>query len=401
MKKGALVNRQLAYLGGERLFDPPIPFVKPFFPSCEKYRGAIQDVFNTGMLTKGKYLKTFERRVSCFQGGMESVAVSSGTQGLVLTLEALGIGVGDEILVPSFTFCATVHAITRVGAKPVFTDCDPETLCIDPVAAAHACTERTKAILAVHVFGVPADVDALAKVARDRRLALVFDAAHAFGTTVDGKPIGVFGDASVFSTSPTKTLVTGEGGLVVTPHKNLADRIRLLRECGNPGDYNCIERGTNSRLSELASITGLMSLDVLDEQIEKRVSLGERYRRRLGGIEGISLQKIPNNAISTFKDMPIILHESLFPFERDLLAEVLNAEGIPTKNYFDPPVHLMSCYQEYRNLRLPETERVSRSILCLPMNAYLTYDDVDFICSVIEEAFFSGDEILRKSIESV
>lgn len=393
------MSNRLAYLGGKKRFDPSLPFVKPFFSHSVKFEEMFRDVFQTGMLTKGKYLDLYEKSISNCQDGVEAVAVSSGTQGLILTLEAFGVGPGDEVIVPSFTFCATAHAVARVGAVSVFVDCDPRTFCIDCKGVEEACTERTKAIVAVHIFGVPADVDRLTELASEKKVPLIFDAAHAFGVEVNGRPVGTYGDASVFSTSPTKTLVTGEGGLVVTPHGFVANQVRLLREYGNPGDYNCTERGTNSRLEELSAITGLMSLEGLQEQVEKRIEVATLYRKRIEPIDGIELQTVPEKSRAVFKDMPIVLNEGSYPLKRDLLAKVLNAEGVPTKNYFDPPVHMMSCYAEHRCRRLPETERIARSVICLPMNAFLTSEDVEGVCEIIEMAAASSDAINERQSE--
>lgn len=390
------MSKKLAILGGHKLFEPDIPFVRPYLPEFINYTCDFENVYSSGMLTKGKYLNYYEKRVSDYQGGLDTVGVSSATLGITMTLQSLGIGAGDEVIVPSFTFCATVHPIINVGAIPVFIDCRSDSLCIDDNKIISSITSRTKAIVAVHIFGVPANVDRLREIADRFGLILIYDAAHAFGTQHDNKPIGTFGDVSVFSTSPTKTLVTGEGGLVITSHKEVADKIRLFREYGNPGNYNCTVCGTNGRLSEVASITGLMSLSCLDKQLQIRKAVGDRYRHNLSSIMGIYLQCIPEDDFTTFKDMPILINQEEFGLNRDLLDLVLKYEGIPTRKYFYPAVHAMDAYRAYNLLDLPITKRISNSILCLPIHAYLSNDDVDGICDVIREAQCNSNKIRNR-----
>lgn len=390
------MSKKLVILGGHKLFEPDIPFVRPYLPEFNNYTCDFENVYSSGMLTKGKYLNCYENRVSDYQGGLDVVGVSSATLGITMTLQSLGIGAGDEVIVPSFTFCATVHPIINVGAIPVFIDCRSDSFCIDDNQIISSITSRTKAIVAVHIFGVPANVDRLREIADRFGLYLIYDAARAFGTQHDNKPIGTFGDVSVFSTSPTKTLVTGEGGLVITSHKEVADKIRLIREYGNPGNYNCRVCGTNGRLSEVASITGLMSLSCLDKQLQIRKAVGDRYRHNLSSIKGIYLQCISEDDFTTFKDMPILINQEEFGLNRDLLDLVLKYEGIQTRKYFYPAVHAMDAYRAYNLLDLPITKRISNSILCLPIHAYLSNDDVDGICDVIREAQCNSNKIRNR-----
>lgn len=390
------MSKKLVILGGHKLFEQDIPFTRPYLPEFNNYTCDFENVYSSGMLTKGKYLNCYEKRVSDYQGGLDTVGVSSATLGITMTLQSLGIGAGDEVIVPSFTFCATVHPIINVGAIPVFIDCRSDSLCIDDNKIISSITSRTKAIVAVHIFGVPANVDRLREIADRFGLYLIYDAAHAFGTQHNNKPIGTFGDVSVFSTSPTKTLVTGEGGLVITSHKEVADKIRLIREYGNPGNYNCTVCGTNGRLSEVASITGLMSLSCLDKQLQIRKAVGDRYRHNLSSIKGIYLQCISEDDFTTFKDMPILINQEEFGLNRDLLDLALKYEGIPTRKYFYPAVHAMDAYRAYNLLDLPITKRISNSILCLPIHAYLSNDDVDGICDVIREAQCNSKKIRNR-----
>lgn len=391
--------KQLAILGGNPAFPIPLNFIRPMFPnySGSKYEVLVNDAFETGMLSKGKYLEEYESEVGKFLNVPFVTAVSSGTIGLILAMEALGIKKGDEILVPSFTFCATVHAIEKIGAVPVFVDCDIDTFTIETTKLEDYITPNTKAIIAVHIFGVGADVYELDRIADRHNLKLIYDAAHAFGSKIDQKHLGSFGDVAVFSTSPTKTLVTGEGGIVVSKEETVNEKIRLLREYGNPGDYNCTEVGINARLSELASITGMMSLHVISENLAIRENIATYYRKRLSEIDGIGLQEIPNNYQSTYKDLAILINESVFGLTRDVVVKCLSAEGIPTRNYFYPPVHKMDCYEKYNSLFLENTEKISTTIICLPMHPFLQFEDIDKIVEVLQALHLNA----RKINESV
>lgn len=393
--------KQLAILGGKPAFSSQLKFIKPMFPtySESKYESYFNEVFKTGMLSKGRFLEKYESEVSSYLGAPYVTAVSSGTIGLILALEALGIKSGDEVLVPSFTFCATVHAIKKVGAIPVFVDCNSETFTIETNNIEKYITPKTKAIIAVHIFGVGAEVYELERVSKTHNLKLIYDAAHAFGSTIDKTHLGNFGDISVYSTSPTKTLVTGEGGIVVSKNKEIDSKIRLLREYGNPGDYNCTEIGVNARLSELAAITGLMSLSVIDKNLSERKKIGNYYRQLLSEIEGVSLQKIPDNQISTYKDLCIVVHARSFGLDRDTVVQSLNREGIPTRNYFSPPIHKMDCYSEYNDLVLENTENISKNIICLPMHPFLTYADIEMIFNILRNIHINAEEIKKRVIQ--
>lgn len=379
------MNKKPSILGGKKKFENNIPFIKPYLPNFDYYQDEFKGIINSGMLSKGKYLKEYEQSISKYLNVENISAVSSGTIGLILTLESFDIGRGDEVIVPSFTFCATAHAIMKVGAKPVFVDCFKDTFTIDHTKIEPEINENTKAILAVHIFGVPANGSELERIAKHHDLKLVFDAAHAMGTTVRNKSVADMGDASVYSTSPTKTLVTGEGGLVVTKHRKLDYKISVLREYGNAGDYDCEYVGINGRLNENEALIGLMSLDVLEENMQKRLKLGELYCKLLSEIPGITVQQVPSDVRTTYKDIAILVDSDRFGLDRNRLANALNAEGIPTRFYFNPPLHRMKCYSEYKFLNLPITDYISDNIICLPFFAEMSYQQIETIVEAIKD----------------
>lgn len=383
-----------AILGGEPVFSEWLPIVRPTLPDYEIIAPQIREILQTGILTKGKYVRQFEERLAEYLGVQHAVCVSSCTLGLALTYQ--GLGLSGEVIVPSFTFMATVHPLVWLNATPVFVDIDPYTWNIDPIKVEEAITPRTTGIVAVHNFGNPADVDALEEIARRHRLKLVFDAAHGFGTLYQGKPIGRFGDAEVFSLSPTKLLVAGEGGVVATNSDALADHIRIGREYGNDGNYGSNFPGLNARMPEFNAILGLQSLEMLEENAERRTQLAKRFRQRLERLPGITFQTIrPGNRCS-YKDLSVLVDENKFGLNRDQLARALKAENIDTRKYHDPPVHTHRTYghltERYKG-RLPVTEWVAPRSLSLPLYSHMDEATVDGICFAVERIYAQADVV--------
>ena len=226
-------------------------------------------------------------------------------QALGLLLTYHGLGLKGEVIVPSLTFMATVHSLLWVGAEPVFVDIDPHTWNIDPARVEAAVTEHTTAIVAVQNFGNPAPVAELEAIAHRHGLKLVFDAAHGFGSLYRDKPVGGFGDAEVFSLSPTKLLVAGEGGIVATDHDDLAEHIRVGREYGNPGNYGSDFPGLNARLPEFNAILGLRSLELLEENTLRRNRVAATFRDRLSLLSGLTFQRIHSQDRSSYKDLSV------------------------------------------------------------------------------------------------
>ncbi len=383
-----------AILGGEPLFSERLPIVQPTLPDYETIALQVKEILQTGILTKGKYLQQFEERLAEYLGVRHAVCVSSCTLGLALTYQ--GLGLRGEVIVPSFTFMATVHPLVWVGAQPVFVDIDPYTWNIDPAKVEEAITPHTTGIVAVHNFGNPADVEALEDIAHRYRLKLIFDAAHGFGALYRGKPVGRYGDAEVFSLSPTKLLVAGEGGVVATNNDALAEHIRIGREYGNDGHYGSNFPGLNARMPEFNAILGLKSLEMLEENAERRNQLVKRFRQRLERIPGITFQLIrPGNRCS-YKDLSVLIDENKFGLTRDQLAYALWAENIDTRKYHDPPVHVHQTYRHLRKQcegRLPVTEQVAPRSLSLPIYSHMDEAVVDGICYAIERIYAHAEDV--------
>jgi dTDP-4-amino-4,6-dideoxygalactose transaminase len=322
------------------------------------------------MLTNGPLVAELEDRIAERLGVPHVVAVSSCTAGLMLTLQALTDGRPGPVVLPSFTFSASGHAVMWNGRTPQFVECDADTFQID-LEHMTANLDGAAALLATHVFGAPCDPESVVRSAQARGVPVVFDAAHALGSVADGRPIGGFGDAEVFSLTPTKVLVAGEGGLVATRDGALAKTLRIGRDYGNPGDYNTQFVGLNARMSEFHAAMALESLEMFEETLERRRRLAALYVELLSGVPGVRVQAVSELDTSTYKDFTIAV-EPDFGLSRNDLVIALAAEGVETRNYFDPPVHRQQAYTEMDPQDLPVTDAVSASVVSLPI-----YHDLD------------------------
>lgn len=386
------MNDRPALLGNTPIFDRKISIVRPKLPSFAELSPGLEEILASGMVTKGQYLRQFEDAVAAHLGVRHAVAVSSCTVGLMLTYRALGL-IG-EVIVPSFTFMATVSALIWAGAKPVFVDVDRHTTNLDPEAVESAITSRTVAIVAVHNFGVPAAIDPLHQLADRYGLKLVFDAAHGFGALHRGAPVGRQGNAQVYSLSPTKLLIAGEGGIVATQDDALADAIRIGREYGNSGNYDSAFAGLNGRMSEFNALLGLHSLRQLEIAARRRNELAAIYRQELAGLPGISFQQINAQDRSSYKDFSILIDEEQAGLTRDQLADALAAENVDTRKYYDPPVHRQAPYAPYYDGRpLPNTEVLSQGSLSLPIWSEMDGDVVLGVCRAVKRVVAHASEI--------
>ena len=378
-----------AIAGGVPIFDKRIPIVRPVLPAFGELAPDIQRILESRMVTKGQYLEAFEAAVAEHLGVKHAVAVSSCTSGLMLTYR--GLGLAGEVVVPSFTFMATVGAMIWAGLRPVFADVDPGTTNLDPAAAEAAITPRTSAIVAVHNVGNPAEIEALQAVARRHGLKLVFDAAHGFGALYRGRPVGPLGDANVFSMSPTKLLITGEGGLVATNDDALARDIRIGREYGNSGGYDSAYAGLNARLPEINALMGLRSLEVLETAALSRNRTVALYRQELGCLPGLGFQEVRPDDRNSYKDFSITVDSQAFGMARDDLSQALAAEHIDTRKYYDPPVHRQIAYTQFdHGAPLPHTGWLAAHSLSLPVWSAMEPEITLGICRAIQRIHAYG-----------
>ncbi|MGH2572273.1 MAG: DegT/DnrJ/EryC1/StrS family aminotransferase [Actinomycetota bacterium] len=373
-----------AMLGGPPAFPEGVPLVRPSVPDIEGLTQDLRTILESRTLTNGSFVRELERRAAEYLGVRHCVAVASCTSGLMLLLRAADLS--GDVIVPSFTFAATVHAVAWNGLRPVFADIDPSTLTLDPEAAGRVLGVRTSAILATHIFGTPCDVEGLAALAREHGIRLFFDAAHAFGSHRGGSPVGGFGDAEVFSLSPTKLLVAGEGGIIATNDDLLADRCRIGRDYGNPGDYDCLFVGLNARMSELHAALALRSLEGLEERVHRRNVLAESYRRRLAEIPGVSFPQVADGDRSTYKDFSILIEPEAFGLDASAAGRALAAEGIETRRYYSPPVHAMRAYSHLNgtNGRLRVTEEAAARALTLPLWSEMSDSEVFRVAGALD-----------------
>jgi dTDP-4-amino-4,6-dideoxygalactose transaminase len=392
----SITDRVRAQIGAHTpAFPKLLPIVDPEGVPGEEFLEEVRGILASKQLTNGAYVRKFEEAAAEYLGVTHCVAVSSCTAGLLLVLKALDLG--GEVILPSFTFHATAHAVVWNGLTPVFADCDAKTFCVAPEAVRAQVSSRTAAILAVHLFGNPAAVTELEGIAAELEISLIFDAAHAFGSSSHGKRVGGFGTAEVFSFSPTKLVVAGEGGLVATRDAALAEKLRAARNYGDAGNYNPEILGLNARMSEINAAMALHGLAGLDARIERRNEIRLRYERNLRDVAGIRFQEVSEGGRSTFKDFSVIVHEKEFGHSRDWLVELLHRENIGARKYFSPAVHWQKLYSVMWDGRaLPVTDLVSDGVVSLPIYSLLSDESVDKVCEVIRRAQGLDDANLAK-----
>lgn len=357
-----------ALLGGPPAFPQGLPLQRPVFPDQRRLERRISAILTSGQLTDGPTVRELEETAAQRLGVAAVVAVSSCTSGLILTLQALDVR--GRVVMPSFTFAAGPHAVTWAGGEPAFADITTDTLCLDPQSAAD-CLSGATALSATHVYGTPSSVESLEQLASSRHLPLVFDSAHALGSRRRGVPIGGFGTAEVFSLSPTKVVVAGEGGLVATNDTALAQQLRWGRNYGNPGDYDCRFPGLNARMSELHAAVALHSMHTLDENVTRRNELVEIFWNALAGLPGVQRPVVESGDVSTYKDLTILIDRLHLGLTAKQVSAALGAEGIDTRRYFHPPVHRQQAYRHLPPRILPVTDSVSERVLSLPLWSHM------------------------------
>ncbi len=383
-----------AILGGKPGFHSPIKLVDITFSSQKDVLSQIHETLESSLLTnQGKHLAQFEQSLQSVLG-VPVAAVANATLGLILTLQSAQLQ--GKVIVPSFTFCATSHSVVWAGLQPSFVDVDPESFTIDPTAVEDAIDDSTSAIMGVHTFGNPCDIDALQKIARKHHLKLFFDAAHAFGSLYHSKPIGQFGDAEVFSTHATKTLVTGEGGFVCSHDKNLLTHIRRARNFGFTEDNSDILFcGTNAKMTEIGAILGLDTLHSINPALKQRARVAALFERRLGKLPGLRFQKVTDDSFHSHCFFGMLVIPEEFGINRDQLSAALAAEHITTRKYFYPPLHKTTAYNRFKNLSLPHTDFISEHILCLPIHSKVTVEVAEQMCDVIDNIHAHASAIAR------
>lgn len=371
-----------AVLGGSPAFPDGLPLVRPHLPDRDATLRELDAVLASGILTNGPRVRELEERAAEYLGVRHVVAVASCTSGLMLALSAFDLR-GGRVLMPSFTFSATAHAAHWAGGRPAFVDIDPSRLTVDPTEV-ETHVDDAAAIVATHVYGTPCEVGPLEATAGEAGVPLLFDAAHALGSRHRGQPVGRFGSAEVFSLSPTKVVVAGEGGLVATDDEALAEHCRLGRDYGNPGDYDCRFPGLNARMSELHATVALTSLAAIDRTVEHRNVLAGRFCERLAAVPGVSFPQLGSGDTSTIKDLTMIVDPDRFGMDTVQLARALAAEGIDSRRYYAPPVHRQEAYHGDEPLpSLPVTDRISRQVLSTPLWSAMSVHMIEQVADTV------------------
>ncbi|MFD2706491.1 DegT/DnrJ/EryC1/StrS family aminotransferase [Salibacterium lacus] len=346
----------------------------------EEWIRQMKEVLESGIYIMGPKGRELEDKIAGRLGVSDAVAVANGTDALILTLRACGIGEGDEVITTPFTFFATAEAVSSVGAVPVFADIDPATCTIDPLKIEEKITAATKAVLPVHLFGMPADMEDIRALADTYGLLVIEDACQAFGAAYKGQPAGSLGDAACFSFFPTKNLGTpGDGGMVTTSDAALAARIRTLRVHGSDQKYYHREIGYNSRLDELHAAFLLTNLSYIDQWNEERIRLADRYKKALRHLPDVEIPPVS-------KEKRAVYH--LFCIQtgrRREWMDALNSCQIHSGVYYPCCLHLQKAYQHlgYKKGDLPEAEGVSECILAIPLFPGMTDDEQDEVTAVL------------------
>jgi len=380
----------LALFGGQPSFSRPLHVGGPNIGDRDRFLGRMKDILDSRVLTNsGPYVREFETRIADQLGVAHCIATSSGTKALEVLIR--GLDLKGEVVVPGFTFVATAHALSWLGLTPVFCDVDPATHNIDPKALRRLLTKDVTAVLAVHLWGRPCPIDELAEITADHGLPLIFDAAHAFACGYNGRMIGNFGRAEIFSFHATKFVNSFEGGAITTNDDHLATILRRVNNFGirNLDEVDCL--GTNGRMSEASAAMGITSLESLDAFIEVNRRNYEQYRETLAGLPGLELLSYPGESCN-YQYIVVEVDEVASPLDRDLLQAVLWAENILARRYFYPGCHKMAPYAG-QGITLPETERLSRRVLSLPTGTGVTARDISAICGIVRLALKMAPEV--------
>jgi len=360
-----------------------IPLSAPDITDAEI--AAVTAVLRTSRLSLGPRLEEFEHAMAQYIGAPNAVGVSSGTAGLHLCIRALDIAEGDEVIVPSFTFIAAANAIRYQRATPVFVEIEPATLNLNPEKIEAAITRRTRAILAVHTFGIPVNMQAILEIAHRHNLLVIEDACEAIGAEYQSRRVGSLGDAAVFAFYPNKQITTGEGGMVITRNAELATRIRALR---NQGRYETddwfqhSDLGYNYRLSEINCALGTEQLKRIESILDRRASVARAYHDRLQNQPLILPPlELPQSRVSWFVYV-IRLQPQCNQSHRDALLQSLASQGIGCARYF-APIHLQPAYAEWKDANLPITESEAARTIALPFFNQLTSEQLDVVCAAV------------------
>ncbi len=386
----------LAVFGAEPMFEAPRHVGRPNVADPAGFYQRLDDALVRRWLTNdGPLVRELEQRLADLLDVRHAVAVCNATLGLQIVAKAAGLS--GEVIVPSFTFIATAHALSWIGLTPVFADVAPGSHHIDPAEVESLITPQTSAIVGVHLWGEACDIEALADIARRRRLDLIFDAAHALGCTHGGRMLGGFGSAEVFSLHATKFVQSLEGGVITTDDSRLAERLRQMRDFGYSPQHEVASIGTNAKLNEAAAAMALSNLDHLNELVDLNRANYQVYQEGLQGAPGLAVRPPRPGERSNYQYVVVEVDAELSRLTRDDWLAVLSAENVLARKYFYPGVHRCQPYVALApELRLPETERVANCVLQLPTGAATSEYDIESICRLMSDVAAEGPDVAAR-----
>ena len=359
---------------------------RPVLPPFEEYEEYLKDIWDTHNLTNlGKYTKEFIYKLKNFMDVEYCITLCNGHMALEMILQSMELT--GEVITTPFTFASTTHAIVRNGLTPVFCDINERDCTIDVDKIESLITDKTSAIVPVHVYGMPCDVEKIEAIAKKHNLKVIYDAAHAFGETINGKNIANAGDASMFSFHATKAFNTIEGGCAVVHDIDTITRIYQLHNFGIMDEENVDFVGANAKMNEFEAIMGLCNLEHFEENREKRKVLFDYYREALSEVPGVKLLEYDEDKVKlNYTYMPIFINPDEYGMDRDALAEKLLANGIHPRKYFYPITSQFTCYKDSGfKADVPVAERMSKQVMTLPLYTDLELEDVKNICDIIKK----------------
>lgn len=384
------INRSDSQVGIEE-HAPAAEFIPVAAPVIGELEIAyVTDAVKSGWVSSiGAYVDRFEESFAAYLGVKHAIAVSNGTTALHLALHALGIKAGDEVIIPNLTFAATAHTVLQTGASPVFVDVEADTWCMDPTALENAISSTTRAVMPVHLYGNPADMEKINAIAHKHQLVVIEDAAEAHGTMIGDCKVGSLGEAGCFSFYGNKLITTGEGGMVTTNDDVLATRLRFLKDHGMTPEvrYLHTELAFNYRMTNLQAALGVAQLEQIETFIEKKCQMFEWYRQELGSLEGVTLNSHRPGTQNIYWMISLVLGDEI-PISRDAFCSALKAAGVDTRPFFIPMSELphLANYKTVgnENEQCPVTAYLSRRGLNLPSGCGLTKDQVLRVSQVVK-----------------
>ena len=367
------------------LIHKRINVTRSAMPSFEEYCEEIKDLWDSRWLTNmGEKHQRLQKELASYLGTEHIELLTNGHMALEMTIQAMNFPSGGEVITTPYTFASTTHAIVRNGLQPVFCDINPVDFTIDVTKIEGLITDRTCAIIPVHVYGNMCDVEEIARIARKYELKVIYDAAHVFGVSYKGRGAGSFGDASCFSFHATKVFHSIEGGAVAFSNPRLGEILYDLKNFGIHGPEEVSAVGANAKMNEFCAAMGLCNLRHIDEEIKKRECVSHEYRERLENVEGLQLNTIQKNVKPNHAYFPIIVDEKKYGSTREEILEALENQNIGARKYFYPITNSFSAFHgKYNPMKTPVALHISKRVLTLPIYGDLAKDDINRICEII------------------